>query len=184
MPAAQYINMALFFANPGQGSQWHTHPQETEEEEFLYILQGKGTMYYKQGGKDHAMELKEGEAIFTGHLTHYVKNTGTGPLSIYFSIAPLPAKTIIYGVKNDKGLGFVDSVNLKPPQLVRHEDIEMTGFAKGSWSTGVCLPQRVSTLNMDDMESPWRSQARGRPGTPIPRRSGKRTFSISTRGKA
>ena len=127
----KYINMGLFFANPGQGSQWHTHPQETEEEEFLYILQGKGTMYYKQGSRDHALEFKEGEAIFTGHLTHYVKNTGTEPLSIYFSIAPLPAKTIIHGVKNDKGLGFADSVNLKPPQLIRREDIEMTGFAKG-----------------------------------------------------
>ena len=127
----KYINMSLFFADPGQGSQWHTHPQEAEEEEYLYVLQGRGTMYYKQGGKEHAIPFKEGEAIFTGHLTHYVKNTGTEPLSIYFSIAPLPVKTIIHGVKNDKGLGYVDSADLKPPQLVRREGVEMTAFSKG-----------------------------------------------------
>lgn len=127
----KHINMGIFLADPGQGSQWHTHPQEAEEEEYLYVLKGKGTIYYKEGGREHDIEFKEGEAIFTGHLTHYVKNTGTEPLSIYFSIAPLPAKTIIYGVKNDKGFGHVDSVNLKPPQLVRPEDIEVTGFTKG-----------------------------------------------------
>ena len=121
----KYINMGLFYADPGQGSQWHTHPQVTEEEEFLLVLQGRGTMYYKQGGRDHAIEFKDGDAIFTGHLTHYLKNTGTGPLEIYFSIAPLPTNTIIYGVKNDQGLEFVDSVSLKPPQLVQPEDIQL-----------------------------------------------------------
>ncbi len=84
----KYINMGLFHADPGKGSQWHTHPQEAEEEEYLYILQGRGTMYYKQRGKDHAIEFKEGEAIFTGHLTHYVKNTGRDPCPSIFRLRP------------------------------------------------------------------------------------------------
>jgi len=120
----KHINMGVFLADPGQGSQWHTHPQETEEEEFLYILNGKGTMYYKQGDKDHEIKFKEGDAIFTGHLTHYLKNTGTETLEIYFSISPLPVKTIIYGIKNDEGHGYVDSEDLKPPQLIQPGDVE------------------------------------------------------------
>jgi len=127
----KYANLCIFLAEPGQGSSWHTHPQETEEEEYLYILKGEGTLYYKQGGEDHEIQFKQGDGIFTGHLTHYIKNTGTEPLSIYFSIAPLPATTIIYGVKNDKGFGYVDSVDLKPPQVVRPEDVEETQFTKG-----------------------------------------------------
>src|SRR4030043_421407 len=75
----KYINMGLFYADFGKGSQWHTHPQEAEEEEYLLILQGKGTMYYKQVGKDHTIEFKEGDAVFTGPLPHYIKNTGTQP---------------------------------------------------------------------------------------------------------
>ena len=127
----RFMNMGLFNAEPGQGSQWHTHPQETEEEEYLYILKGSGTLTYKQGGRDLTVPFKEGEAIFTGHLTHFVKNTGAGTLSIFFSIAPLPMTTVIYGVKNDKGPGFVDSVNIRPPQLVRPGDVQMVRFAKG-----------------------------------------------------
>lgn len=140
----KYINMCLFFAKPGLGSQWHTHPQEAEEEEFLYILKGKGTMYYKQAGKDHEIPFKEGEAIFTGHLTHYVRNNGTEPLTILFGIAPLPVKTVIYGVKNDKGGGFVDSVNLKPPQLVTPNDVEEIVTSKaGLRNRRFLFPQTV-----------------------------------------
>jgi len=84
----RYANMGLFMADPGQGSQWHTHPVEAEEEENLYIIEGQGTMFYKHGGREHPLPFKEGEAIFTGHLTHYVRNTGSKPLKIYFSIAP------------------------------------------------------------------------------------------------
>jgi mannose-6-phosphate isomerase-like protein (cupin superfamily) len=120
----KYINLGLFWADPGQGSQWHTHPRETEEEEFLYVLKGKGTLYFKQGGKDHEKQIKEGDAIFTGHLSHFIKNTGNEVLFIYFSIAPLPETTIIYGVKNDKGFEYVDSVDLKPPQVIHPEGIE------------------------------------------------------------
>lgn len=122
----KYINMGLFFAEPGQGSQWHTHPQEAEEEEFLYILKGKGTIVYKQGGTIHEIQFRQGDAIFSGHLTHYVRNTGTETLCICFGIAPLPAKTIIYGVKNDTGRGHVDSTDLKPPQIVHPEAVELT----------------------------------------------------------
>lgn len=127
----KFINMGLFFADPGQGSQWHTHPAEVEEEEYLYVLSGKGTMYYKQGGKESAIEIKQDDGIFTGHLTHYIKNTGNELLLIYFSITPLPVRTIIYGVKNDKGLEHVDSIELKPPQLVRRSDIKTTSFSRG-----------------------------------------------------
>jgi oxalate decarboxylase/phosphoglucose isomerase-like protein (cupin superfamily) len=124
----RYINMGLFFAEPGQGSQWHTHPQDTGEEEYLYILKGSGTMFYKHAGKDQKIEFKEGAAIFTGHLTHYIKNTGSEELYILFSIAPLPQTTIIYGVKNDEGLEYVDSVNLKPPQVVNADNVATHSF--------------------------------------------------------
>lgn len=119
----RYHNCGIFLAEAGKGSQWHTHPQETGEEEYLYILKGKGTMCYKHVGKDHKIQFKEGDAIFAGHLTHYVRNTGTERLSILFFIAPLPMSTIIYGVRNDKGLGYIDSINFNPPQLVHSEDV-------------------------------------------------------------
>ncbi len=127
----RYANMGLFMADPGEGSQWHTHPVEAEEEEYLYIIEGHGTMFYKQDGREHRLPFKEGEAIFTGHLTHYVRNTGSKPLKIYFSIAPLPARTIIHGVQNDDGRGHVDSIELKPPQLIRPADLEITPFTAG-----------------------------------------------------
>jgi oxalate decarboxylase/phosphoglucose isomerase-like protein (cupin superfamily) len=127
----RYINVGLFFADPGQGSQWHTHPAEAEEEEYLFVIEGQGTMFYKHGGREHQLPFSAGAAIFTGHLTHYIRNTGTTPLKIYFSIAPLPVRTIIHGVKNDDGGGYRDSLDLKPPQLIRQEQIEVTGFTKG-----------------------------------------------------
>lgn len=127
----KYINMGVFLADPGRGSQWHTHPVEAEEEEYLFIIEGQGTMFFKQGGREHRLPFDEGDAIFTGHLTHYIRNTGTKPLKIYFSIAPLPARTIVYGVQNDDGRGHVDSPDLKPPQLIRQKDIEITPFTKG-----------------------------------------------------
>src|SRR3989304_5633062 len=58
-----YINLALFLADPGQGSHWHTHPAEAEEEEYLYVIEGEGTMFYKQGQRVHQLPFKEGEAI-------------------------------------------------------------------------------------------------------------------------
>ena len=155
------INMGLFFAAPGQGSQWHTHPEEAEEEEYLYIMKGKGTLYYKQGGKDHEVPVKEGQAIFTGHLTHYVKNTGREDLTIYFSIAPLPAKTIIYGVKNDKGLGYVDSPKLKPPQLVRPEDVEISLFSKGGIANRKMLHADVVPCKHGRFGTSWEKQGTG-----------------------
>lgn len=127
----KYINMGIFFADPGKGSQWHAHPVEAEEEEYLFVIEGQGTMFYKHGGLEHQLPFSAGEAIFTGHLTHYIRNTGTTPLKIYFSIAPLPVRTIIHGVKNDDGGGYRDSLDLKPPQLIRREQIEVTGFTKG-----------------------------------------------------
>ena len=127
----RYANLGLFMADPGQGSQWHTHPVEADEEEYLYIIEGQGTLFYKQGGREHQLPFKEGEAIFTGHLTHYVRNTGSKPLKIYFSIAPLPARTVIHGVQNDDGRGHVDSLDLRPPQLIRPADIAITPFTAG-----------------------------------------------------
>jgi oxalate decarboxylase/phosphoglucose isomerase-like protein (cupin superfamily) len=157
----KYINMGLFFAAPGQGSQWHTHPEEAEEEEYLYIVRGKGTLYYKQDGKDHEIQFKEGEAIFTGHLTHYVKNTGPGELEIYFSIAPLPVRTIIYGVKNDKGSGFVDSTRLKPPQLVRPGDVEISYFTKGGLANRRLLHPEVVGARHGRFGTAWEVQGTG-----------------------
>jgi oxalate decarboxylase/phosphoglucose isomerase-like protein (cupin superfamily) len=127
----RYANMGVFMADPGQGSQWHTHPREAAEEEYLYVIDGAGTMYYKHGGQERQLPFEAGDAIFTGHLTHYVRNTGNQPLKIYFSIAPLPARTIIHGVQNDDGRGHVDSLDLRPPQLVRPADIPVTSFTAG-----------------------------------------------------
>lgn len=144
----KYIHMGLFLADPGRGSQWHTHPREAEEEEYLYIIEGRGTMFYKQGGKEHQIQFKAGEAIFTGHLTHYIRNTGTQPLEIYFAIAPLPARTIIYGVQNDQGQNHVDSVNLKPPQLILPEDIPITTFTHGGLTNRRLLhPENVGACH-------------------------------------
>ncbi len=157
----KYMNMGLFFAGPGQGSQWHTHPEEAEEEEYLYILKGKGTLYYKQGGKDHEIQFKEGEAIFTGYLTHYIKNTGMDELTIYFSITPLPAKTIIYGIKNDKGVGYVDAPNLKPPKLVRPEDVEVSYFTKGGLANRRLLHTEVVGSKHGRFGTAWETQGTG-----------------------
>ena len=141
---AKHHNCGVFVAQPGQGSQWHTHPKETGEEEFLYILKGKGTLYYKQVRKDYEIPLKEGDGIFTGHLTHYVKNTGTEDLWILFYLAPLPVSTIIYGVRRDKGVGYVDSVNLEPPRLVHLADPEeVRGHRGGATNKRFFTPQNT-----------------------------------------
>lgn len=125
---ARYHNCGVFLAKPGQGSSWHTHPEETKEEELLYILGGEGTLYYKKNRKDHEIKFKEGDGICTGHLTHCVKNTGTKALSILFYLAPLPMTTIIYGGRRDRGLGYVDYAHLDPPILVHPGDVELSHF--------------------------------------------------------
>ena len=112
---AVYHNGGIFLAEPGQGSSWHTHPEETKEEELLYIVEGEGTLYYKQNRTDYKIPFKKGDGIYTGHLTHRVENTGNKPLRILFYIAPLPMTTIIYGGLRDRGLGYVDYPHLKAP---------------------------------------------------------------------
>jgi mannose-6-phosphate isomerase-like protein (cupin superfamily) len=124
----RYHNCGVFSADPEKGSSWHTHPEETGEEELLYILKGKGTLYYKQNRKDYEIPFKKGDGIYTGHLTHYVKNTGKEPLSILFYLAPLPMTTIIYGGLRDRGLGYVDYPHLKPPMITHPEDCELHHF--------------------------------------------------------
>jgi hypothetical protein len=94
----------------------------------LYILEGSGSLYYKKNRKDHELLFKEGDGIFTGRLTHCVKNTGTDKLSILFYIAPLPMTTIIYGGRRDRGLGYVDYAHLDPPVLVHPEDVKLWHF--------------------------------------------------------
>src|SRR4030042_606165 len=64
-----YQYMDLFFGDPGKGPTWHTHPKEIGEEDLFYIHKGKGVMVYLQGGKEHRIEFREGEAIHSHHLT-------------------------------------------------------------------------------------------------------------------
>ena len=93
---AVHHNGGIFLAEPGQGSSWHTHPEETEEEEIMYIVEGEGTLYYKQNRTDYEIPFKKGDGIFTGHLTHCVKNTGKKPLRVLFYLAPLPMTCLLY----------------------------------------------------------------------------------------
>jgi len=129
--SCRFINLGLFFADPGQGSQWLTHPLATEEEAYLYIIEGRGTLFYRQNGRTQALPFEAGQAIFAGHLTQYVWNTGAVPLKIYFSIAPLPERTLIHAGSFDDHEGHVDSASLEPPLLVRPEAIPLSTFTKG-----------------------------------------------------
>jgi hypothetical protein len=43
----------------------------------------------------------------------------------------LPARTIIHDVQNDDGRGNMDSVDVRPPQLIRPADIAITPFTAG-----------------------------------------------------
>jgi len=111
----RYHNAGVYSAEPGKGFAWHTHPEETEEEEQMYIVRGTGKLVYKKNRTDYEIEFKKGQAIYSGHLTHRLENTGNEPLLIFFMIAPLPLTTIVYGGLRDRGLGFVDYAHLDPP---------------------------------------------------------------------
>jgi oxalate decarboxylase/phosphoglucose isomerase-like protein (cupin superfamily) len=137
-------------AKPGQGSSWHTHPEETEEEEFLYILKGKGTLHYKKNRKDYEIPFKEGDGILTGHLTHCAKNTGAETLAILFYLAPLPMTTIIYGGRRDRGLGYVDSAHLNPPLLVHPEDVELAHFGTAD-NRRMITPENAALKHMSGL---------------------------------
>lgn len=69
---------------PGRGSQWHAH----EEEDCFFIVSGTGAMYYEDGGVEHELPLKTGDAIFSGYLRNYVRNTGDEDLVIVYAISP------------------------------------------------------------------------------------------------
>ena len=69
---------------PGRGSQWHAH----EEEDCFFIVSGTGTMYYEKDGEERRAALRPGDAVFSGYLRNYVRNTGDEDLVIVYAISP------------------------------------------------------------------------------------------------
>lgn len=80
----EHILFGVCTYGPGRGSQWHEH----EEEDVFYIVSGRGTMYYEQGGEVKEIALKPGDAVFSGYLRNYVNNNGDEPLVIVYAISP------------------------------------------------------------------------------------------------
>lgn len=80
----EHILMGYCTYEPGKGSQWHSH----EEEDVFFIVSGTGTMYYEKDGKEYCISLRPGDAVFSGYLKNYVRNTGTETLVIVYAISP------------------------------------------------------------------------------------------------
>ncbi len=138
------INMGLFLAQSGDCSPWHTHPCETQEEEYLYVLEGQGTLNYKQGGVEHAIELNSGDGVLTGHLTHCLKNPNSVPLLVLFSISPLPETNRYFSRNKTTEHIFADLPSLTPPQLVRTQDVAEVKFGnRGIMNRQLLFPHNV-----------------------------------------
>ncbi len=69
---------------PGRGSQWHSH----EEEDCFFVVSGTGTMFYERDGIESELPLRPGDAVFSGYLGNYVRNTGVEDLVLVYAIAP------------------------------------------------------------------------------------------------
>jgi oxalate decarboxylase/phosphoglucose isomerase-like protein (cupin superfamily) len=89
---SKHGNVGKFIAEPGQGSDWHTHPTDVwkgfPEEDLSYVIKGAGTLYYRFNGKEYAMPLRQGDMVFTCHLPHCVRNTGTEQLIMLCLLTP------------------------------------------------------------------------------------------------
>jgi oxalate decarboxylase/phosphoglucose isomerase-like protein (cupin superfamily) len=87
------VNVGIFMAEPGQGSDWHFHPanvwREFPEEDLFYVLKGGGTLYYRLNDKKYEIPLKEEDLVFTGRLPHRVQNTGSDKLILFCGLTPI-----------------------------------------------------------------------------------------------
>ena len=72
-------------AQPGGGETWHKHTAEVEE--TYYVLKGKGTLWWRSEGKEHALEFSEGDALYLpcGCENQFI-NTGDGELRVLFTL--------------------------------------------------------------------------------------------------
>ena len=144
----KYVNMGIFTAEPGKGSDWQTHPAQAQEEGYLYVIEGQGTVLYKQGNQEHRIAFQEGDALFPGHLTHRIWNDGGTPLKMYISVAALPMRTIVHEEIGGKVVGCVDSVEFAPPRLVRPAEIPETPFTSGGLiNLKMLTPETVGARN-------------------------------------
>ncbi len=86
-------NAGMFIAQPGQGSDWHTHPQDVwngyPEEDLFYVIQGKGSVFYRLNAKEYEIPLRPEDMVFTGHLPHCVRNTGDEVLKLLCVLTPI-----------------------------------------------------------------------------------------------
>jgi mannose-6-phosphate isomerase-like protein (cupin superfamily) len=86
-------NVGMFVAEPGQGSDWHSHPLEVwngyPEEDLFYVIKGSGSLDYQLNGKQFEIPLREEDMVFTGHLPHRVRNTGSEQLKLLCLLTPI-----------------------------------------------------------------------------------------------
>lgn len=86
-------NVGIFIAEPGQGSDWHSHPTKVwngfPEEDLFYVIKGSGTLYYRLNGNQYETPLREEDMVFTGHLPHCVRNTGPEQLTMFCGLTPI-----------------------------------------------------------------------------------------------
>jgi len=96
-------NVGIFIAEPGQGSDWHSHPADVwqgyPEEDLFYVIKGTGTLFYQLNNKQFEIPLREEDFVFTGYLPHCVRNTGSKQLVMFCGLAPI--KRTVDGVVPD-----------------------------------------------------------------------------------
>jgi mannose-6-phosphate isomerase-like protein (cupin superfamily) len=80
----EHVLMGHCVYDPGKGSQWHVH----QEEDAFFVVSGTGHMFYEKDGVEHSLALKPGDAVFSGYLPNYVRNTGEEPLVLVYAISP------------------------------------------------------------------------------------------------
>jgi mannose-6-phosphate isomerase-like protein (cupin superfamily) len=80
----EHVFMGYCTYEPGKGSQWHSHV----EEDVFFIVSGTGHIYYEKDGEQHSLALRPGDAVFSGYLPNYVRNTGTETLVMVYAISP------------------------------------------------------------------------------------------------
>jgi len=79
---AKNMALAIGIFQPGEGLLLHEHPKE---EEFYYILCGKGTVTIG----DEEREVKSGDALYIpAGMKHRIVNTGSEELRSVFVLSP------------------------------------------------------------------------------------------------
>ena len=88
---SKHGNVGTFIAQPGQGL-IGTHPVEVwkgfPEEDLSYVIKGTGTLYFRLNDKQYELPLRAGDMVFTGHLSHCIRNTGNDELVMLCLLAP------------------------------------------------------------------------------------------------